>query len=575
MIGIMIDQKLSRYENCIKYTCDFIFETLGITHRYIEALDYQRNDEIVLLYSLLSPDKDELVELSRGGSVIFMQVEPDLLDMSKVSREFIEKYTQTIKLFNPCPVVSTKSFDNPVEIHKIGDYSWSEINFDLIANVFYHLSGCDDKLVGERDELGRYRDTNLAFLSYSRTPFVDYLLWIMEGLIKDIANETASMNMLQKEMWPIGEDFAYTITHNVDQLQKWDLSSFLKSMFSDVYKLISFKLPLLYDSVREKVKYLFTNYEFYWRFSELRHIMVANSLRNTWFIAALDENDEEPDHNAIVDYLFDDPDLHEELKLIINDHGEVALLTDVLSGQPQDLERQVKRLGNTITSRVKGIRNVAGTFDNDKTDENLEETEFIYDATRRLIDQVGFRHGIGSLYRPYLARSGKSAKHWVVPFIFSDDYLQINNYRVVSFEKAKVIVRGLIKAVRETNGVITFNFSMSLFNDIKYMPRFLEQTVNLLKSLNGYNASLSEIVEWWDKRSRVKISKNKNEFHIKVPDKMKALTISLWGGNKLKKVTGAKYYTKKNMITLLELGKNSSIVVQTVPDDQMYLDIDR
>lgn len=569
MIGIMIDQKLSKFEKSIKYTFDFLFETLGIQHRYVDTINYQRNREILLLYSLLPPAKEEIIDLAAYGLVIFMQVDSDLLLHQKITKEFIENNTREIKLFNTFPVISTRRFDNPMEIRRSEKITWGEINFDIIANLYYHLSGYDEKLGGSLDDLGRYSDCSLSFFSYTRTPYVNYLLWMMDNYIKEIAGQIPALSITKKELWPGGEDFAYCMSHNVDRLQKWNTRSLLSSTFTDIGLVFSLNFKQLFRGVGEKIKYLATNYEVYWKFEKILGIYEDYPVKSTWFFGAMDDSDDIGE----IDYLFDDVDLQEEIRNIIGKKNEVSLLTDINSERNKEVEGQQKRLSNVITGRVKGVRNITGKYDNDTYPSLYDYCDFLYNSGKMLNEQVGFRNGTAIPYKMFISSEERVSKHWQLPPVFSDNYLQTSKRKFVSQDIAKDLIRALIKAVQEINGLIVFNFSLSRFNDIAYMPQLLEYTLRFLKDKKAFTGTMGEVVDWWEKRKQVMICQENDDVIIVSNQNIKSLTVSLWTTNKIKKVTGATSSVKNNYITLTDIRKNSEIIIHTEPDEQMYINI--
>jgi len=195
----------------------------------------------------------------------------------------------------------------------------------------------------------------------------------------------------------------------------------------------------------------------------------------------------------------------------------------------------------------------------------------LYDSSQKLIDQVGFRHGIAFPYRPYRISKQEETKHWQIPLVFSDDFLQIGKYKFVSKEKAKEIVKTLIKSVQDTNGLITFNFSISGFNDIIYIPTLIEYTIGLLKDRNTYVESMTEIINWLEKRRQVSITRQNDDFILVSFENIDRLTLSFFGEKKPVRVTGTEFFRKGDKITLKEIKRNREVIIHTALNEQKDL----
>jgi len=626
MIGIMVDQKLEHLESKIKYTCGFIFETLGFPYRYINSLDYNRKREIIFLCSLMMPSKDDLASLAGKGVVVNIQIDSDLLMPDKLSKDFIQKYVKEIRLFNSFPVITRKSFDNPIEVTKGPDYYWGEINFDIIGNIFFHLAGLDEKISGQNDNWGRVKDESLSFLSYAKVAYVNNMLWMIDHFIKDIVEDnpyipkrsSAKKNntkleqdqddvvrdffdnlkddngagnyplwTVKKDYWPGGEDFAYIITHNIDRLQKWSFTKILSSTVTDLYLAVGLKFPPLFRNIKEKIWYLITNTEYYWKFDDIQEVLSKFSAKATWFVGAMEEGDE----TEIVDYVFDDNDLKDRLRDIVSAKGEVALLTDDICGSNLNpVLNQKKRLSNFFTGRVKGMRNVQGKFDSQTSFTCLKKTEMLYDASKSFNEQAGFRDGIAFPYQPYqpeetfLADQNSDDGHinykgsqgnWEVPMMFSDSFLQVTKCKFISKDRAMDIVKTLVNTIKETNGLLTFNFSISNFNDISYLSSLMEYTLKLLKAKNLYTGTMGELIEWWTKRRQVELKIKEDSFVLKSPQDIEQLSLRIYGNRKIDKhsVKGASCTVRANQIILTNIKKDKEVLIKCPPDDQQYLKI--
>ena len=93
MIAIYVDNKLKRFDNKIKFTFDFIFNTLGYEFKYIHKLDQLQQNDILFYYGLIEPTIKEAYILAMDKILFFIPVLPELLQSNKLSPGKIKENT--------------------------------------------------------------------------------------------------------------------------------------------------------------------------------------------------------------------------------------------------------------------------------------------------------------------------------------------------------------------------------------------------------------------------------------------------------------------------------------------------
>ncbi len=569
MIAIMIDRKLERYAETIKYTFSFIFDTLGFPYRFINMISELRESEMIFFYGLLEPSNEEKQQFTKNPNVFFVKAETDLLTTGRLNRDEIITKLHEIKLFSIVPVLSDKEFQYPLITYKVNDIFWGQFNFDIVGNIFFHLSAYEETLSQSHDINGNIADGNLPLLGYKSTPYVNTLIWLIENFIKEAVSSNPSTFLLKKNLWPGGEDYAYALSHNIDYLQKWHVTNLISSFFTDLKLLIVFKWGSFFQNLKEKINYLITNYEVYWNFEEIREILREHSARATYFVGA----SEKKAHALDIDYSLKDPDLQDELKQIKEDKNELALLASYNSYRDGELAKQINRLSNTIGQRAKGIRHSHFQFENPGTTEIHSKLDILYDSSKALLEQCGFRNGIAIPYKPY--HPDMSISHWELPLAFSDNILRLSKYSILSKERAQTLIKDLVSNIQKTNGLLTFNFSISNFNDIRYNAQLFEFTLRLLEQGNCYSGTFAEIADWWNARIKAEITIKEEEISIYFPESVPAITLSLWGNRVFKKIIKGKGKIKGKTVTLQDIKKGETVVLSAPQDDQIYLEMEK
>ncbi|MFN0149703.1 MAG: polysaccharide deacetylase family protein [bacterium] len=96
------------------------------------------------------------------------------------------------------------------------------LQFDLIANIFVHLSRLEETIAHERDRFGRFPSASSVLAQHRalHTPVVDRLAALFLELVR--REQLAAGGALARiAHWPSGEPCAVALTHDVDQSLSW------------------------------------------------------------------------------------------------------------------------------------------------------------------------------------------------------------------------------------------------------------------------------------------------------------------------------------------------------------------
>ncbi len=222
MIAVFIDNKLKRFQKEIRYTFDFIFRTAGYEYKYIRSLEEAAARDIVFFYGLIQPTETEIEELAKNRSMFFIPSEPDLLQPGLMNSETIEKRITEAKYLKDVPLISEKDFEVPIVYYKNEQLFFGSYNFDLVGNIFFHLTDYEFSSITTRNKEHLLPDKASNFTQFSHKPFVNVFIWLLNEAIKDGVKERSGSFLIRKCCWPAGEPYAAAISHSVDSLKKMD-----------------------------------------------------------------------------------------------------------------------------------------------------------------------------------------------------------------------------------------------------------------------------------------------------------------------------------------------------------------
>ena len=550
MVSIIIDYKLSRYHKEMKYVLSFMFRTLGYGFRFVNSLDELKPNEIFLIYGLMEPTPEELKSLARHYITFFIPCDADLYDPKAYSADRIRRSLREIKLISTTPVVSARKFDYPAENYSETDIHAAKVNFDLIGNIFLHLANHEENTDAQAMDKGFYPDNASAFYNYCETPIVDNLLWLMDCLIKEHCR-AKKVIIAQKMLWPNAQQAAVLLSHSIDDLQKWDLSSIILSVADDLSMFISLKWKQLAHTIAGKLKYLFTNFELYWNFEEFRKMERDSGCRSTYYLAT------EPCEE--IDYSLDDPDLNEEIKEILREGHDIALLATNDKSNRDDLLTRKQILLHLVSKDQLGIRQY-GLRSNASTRDLHNKVSALYSQSTAFQSVPGFKNGISLPWHPFVA--GSKSEVLELPTLYRDTHLKLNKHKIVQLEDAKNQVKKLYNLCTKYHGIFSVDFSIASYSDIHYCNKLYAYILALVKSGNNYLATAAEIATWWEKRNRITVEESGNEIGLFFSEDVDSFVLSVITDQKIQEIDGVDARYEGNTIRFTNVKEGTAAVIR-------------
>jgi hypothetical protein len=550
MVSIFIDYKLARFQKEIKYIFSFVFQSLGYSFRFIADADKLKTNDIFLIYGFTEPTVEELKSLAKHYISFFIPCDPDLFDDKAYTADRIRRSLREVKLLSITPVVSARKFDYPAENYTENDMHAGKINFDLVGNIFLHLSNLEERTDANALEKGFYPDSASAFYNYRETPIVDNLLWLMDSLLKEHCRAKKSF-IAQKLNWPSAQQAAVILSHSIDDLQKWDISSLVLSIADDLAMFFTFKWKQLGHTLSGKFKFLFTNYELYWNFEEFRKLERESNCRSTYYLAT--EASEE------IDYNLDDPDLQEELQHIIREGNDIALLATADKLNRDDFLTRKQILLHQLNKDQIGIRQL-GFRTNDTIRDLHNKISPSFSQSTAFAEAPGYKNGISLPWYPWIG-SGK-AEFLEMPTLYRDAYLKINKHKILQLDDAKHQIKKLYQQCVRTHGIFSVDFSIASYSDIHFCNKLYAYILALVKSNNTYITTAAEIAAWWEKRNRITIDEGEYEISVFFPDDVEHFVLSIHGDPKIMEIDGVSAIIEGNNIRFANIKAESIAVIR-------------
>jgi hypothetical protein len=552
MITVNIDPQLEKFDNEIRYSFDFLFQTLGYSYRFIPDTSQVGPRDILVLYRMMHPSTEELRSYAKNNITIYLPAEPFLFQKGELSPEQIRTLLQEVKLHTTTPVLSEKKMtDVPLEVYSGTDMYGGKFNFDLIGNIYFQLAGMEEEADKKRDRYGRYPDNASAFHEYRDIPFLHNFLWAMDRILRDQVTKKKIV-LAQRTYWPQGQTFAATVSHNIDRLQKWNLNALSYSVFEDLKLLFSFRWASLSKNVASKLKYIFTNYEMYWNFEEYLKLDKNYQVKTTYFLSPMKSDD--TDYDACKD-----EEIQAIIKHILADGHDIGIY-DTWKKVDSDHLRLAKISFQKLTGLTEnGIRYMNSYLQPQKL-EQQQQAKILYDSSLGFADRMGFRRGIAFPFYPYF--NNMRSNHVEIPLNVKDDCLRISKYKQVPLEKSKSLVKKMIENVQRSNGLISFDFCLSNFEEIPYLEKLYSYVLELLKTKSVFFTTAREIAAWWDIRKQVTIEEGEFEISIYFPHNMKSFTVKVHGDVKLGEISGVDAIVENQCISFRNIKANQIAIVE-------------
>jgi hypothetical protein len=551
MISIFIDHKLERFSKEIRYSFDFIFQVLGFAHRFVQDPEALKPQDLVILYSFSEPDEEQIKALAKHYITIYITCDIKLYEPGALNAETLRRYMKEKKLLYPTQIICSRAFHNVAENYIDQEISGGKINFDLVGNVFFHLSGTERNYYSKASGNERYNEESSAFYTHRNTPTIDSLLWLLESMIKEHALHKKQI-LAQKCYWPEAQTAAVLLSHTVNDLQKWNLPSLILSIADDFSMLFTLKFRQLFHALWGKIQYLFTNYELYWNFDEFQELEQENGCHSTFFLAT-DECEE-------IDYGLEDPDLQEEIQKILSRGNDIGLLlpNDKIN-RDEMLSRKQVMLHQLARDQI-GAQQLAYTL-NDEILALHDKIGLLFSQSAAFKDYPGFYFGTSFPFQPWF---GSKANYLMLPTTYQDQYLRVNKHKILALEDAKAQIKSYFQQIQRTHGIFALDFSLASYSDVHYCHKLYAYLLALVKSVPTWVCTAKDLSHWWHKRGKVTIEEGEYEIAVYFDDDIDHFCLQIHAHSKIREIDGHKGKIDGNLVRFANVKAKSFAIIRFV-----------
>ncbi len=554
MIGILLDQKLEKYKQSIDYTFKYIFNTLGYEYRYIESLTQLSENDLLFCYALVYPTESEMKWISEGRPAIFCKAEEEFYQFSFERQDLPNLILKSIKKLT---VFSNEKNKEPFIQRMFDNNYYGQINFDLIANVFFSLVSYEEHRYGKKDELGRFDDRENILFKDKYTTRVTHLTELLNDFIV-LSIKKNERYIVRKNYWPKNEDYALLISHTINRLKKWSFKNLILDILKDLKFLILFKFRAFGSLFKDLFLFILEDIEPYWCFESFINLDKKFGLKATYFFA---DNSNIKDNE--IDYSLDDKDVVKIIELLSKEGNEISLLIDYLDTKTQQsINKHLTNLSKIVNKQVQGYRVMNNKIDLGKQLISHVESNAKYCSNWSYNTSNGFKNGVTFPFKPLIEDKEVNHKMWFVPVSFSDTKLWFDEISNISYDEAKEMIIKLHKNLMKNNGVFSLEISSSNFVDIPYADQLVNYIYELEKSSNIYKVTHSELIDWWEKRLKVRIAEAKNYFKIYFPEKLADFSVTITSTKNIIDIKGnCKSVLKNNVIHFSGIESKSEVFV--------------
>ncbi|SMO83123.1 DUF7033 domain-containing protein [Gracilimonas mengyeensis] len=328
------------------------------------------------------------------------------------------------------------------------------INYDLIGNAFFFLSGWQEFYSDERDSHGRYpySESLQHHHNFTSLPVVNYYFDILKTALEELHGAE-----LPRKLWP-NSPLAVFLSHDIDKIK----SGWLEEAFTALKQ--GRILPgLKYAATKVSGKDPWDNV------LEILQLEKELGVSSTWFFIP-----EQGNGNA--DYPL--RQIEPFAEPILNQKGELALHGSLYSAASGKKLLQEKEM---FPRSITGNRFHYLKFEPKKFTEVLEKSKLDYDSSLGFAEHVGFRNGFCFPFQPYHISQKKPADFFEFPLMVMDATLRQKNYMGDHPERMKEVNK-VIKEVKKFSGMLSILWHNNYFSECKYAG-WGEMYINLVKSL--------------------------------------------------------------------------------------------
>jgi len=547
MIAIYIDENSnSNLNTMILYIVEFTFGTLGYSYKIIYSLKGLTEFDVLIWYDSKSVKKEFLAQYAKKIPIVLVRYHENLYIPSQLKGTNLTSKIKKLRFYNEViPIIHNNILSELVEGMKDNKIALIVLNFDILGNLYYHLTDCELRAKKANDGV---IEQGSIFDEYYQEPIVNHLLAFTEKIILSCC-EKLDFPLIKKEYWPHGEDYAVIFTHTIDKLEKWGKGVFGEFLLDSFPLLLRGKVTEVARNLASGIKYFLTDEEQYWNFENYLELDEAYGIISTWFVSLIEDN-------GFIYNVEEEQVLIDELNKILSKGHELGILVSPYEMDQIKIKTAYGKLSKITKDDQAGIR-ITGRPTPDKLFLAAHRNNLQYDCSLLSPNIDIFKNG--NILPHHRLIDGIRTFPLEIPITFSDEILKSSKYSYRSFESAKMKIDNLITKVTSNGGLICFDFTIANFRDISYLEKLYTYTLDTIKETSYYNNSCKNIALWWKARKNVLVTNVEWGANILFLDDFSFFTFKIYTKKKIKQITMVDYQIEDNVITLSNIKANNVV----------------
>lgn len=401
---------------------------------HLDRIDYVLNCLFLSYNNLDNEIKNNIITILKKESEFYFSNEEvifnaqNIKDLLKFKKSIFWNNQQFFIFSNINSNLIIKKEDNTLEI-----------KFDILSNIFFYLSGYQEIIIKERDELNRFtfQSSIQKIMSTETIPVVNLLFSILVKVI----NQKFNINLINK----FQEPFVW-VTSDVDiwkgnqknnlkySIKNFKIITLIKSILfykkddwiknlNKIEELYNFKTTLFFMSVKEKYKN-YNNADY--NISENRFLKIINKIQ----------------------------------KNILGIHPSFES-----SFKDEIMKKNIRNLPfKTELNRFHFLQ-----YNINKTPKILRKNDIKIDTTLGFSDSIGFRNGTSLPFYLFDFETNSTSTIIEIPLLVMDATLFYNHYKnIKTKEEFWKYINPLIEQLQKHGGIFTLNFHNHIFTEKSY-----------------------------------------------------------------------------------------------------------
>lgn len=404
------------------------------------------------------------------------------------------------------------------------------IPFDLVANIFYHLSRIEERhRIFAEETPADVQKSILMKYGQLEIPVADILQKFLEDSLQELFSAQNKL-FVRIENWPEGQQYGLALTHDVDITRGVGY----KTKMLNLAKKTILNLWGQKDKARnisEKENKLEAQA---WTYPELLKSYLPHKIKTTFFfISKMTEG-------LSLRYDIAEPKFRKLFEQLNESGHEIALHPSFYAFEkPSQYFNEKNKLKACSGKKAVGMRQHYLRAKFPRLWRLAKSAGFGYDSSLGYNHSAGFRAGTCMPFPVFDYEAGRAYELYEFPLIFFEYSLPAQGLKP---ELSNHKIKKLLKQIREVKGLMVALLHPHNFNKEPYRG-YWSLLIQLVKSENVFASSLEGLLDWQKSRAQIKIIQQVSDsqkaiFKINKPDAVDSFAIKINRSGQFEKKRG-------------------------------------